>query len=89
VFLLAERLPVHLRRDLTARMSAVLPDLAGTVDEPIWPVVMAAEAVVEGRAPGAELMLRLCLFDYYRPRADASFGRWRGQATPDQEQVID
>ena len=89
VLLLADRLTQPLRSQLLARIADVLPDLAGTLDEPIWPVVMAAGALVDGRAPGAEQMLRLCLFDYYRPRADASFGRWRGQISPEQEQVVE
>lgn len=65
------------RTQLLARIAAVLPDLGGVPDDPIWPVKVAAEAVVEGNAC-ALLMLRLCLLDYYRLRADASFGRWRG-----------
>lgn len=89
VLLLAERWAPLGRTQLLARIADVLPDLAGTLDEPIWPVVMAAGALVDGRAPGAEQMLRLCLFDYYRPRADASFGRWRGQISPEQEQVVE
>lgn len=99
---LAERLIPPVRATLLDRIAAVLPDLAGTVEEPIWPVVMAAQAVVEA-PPGyasnsTDRMLNLCLLDYYRPRADASWARWRGQAgvpapvdpqSQDQEQVVE
>jgi hypothetical protein len=60
---------------IEARIDRILPDLAFTdPDQPVYPVVMAAQDVVTGAASGPA-RLRARLADLFAARSDASCRR--------------